>query len=81
MFTQIAYEESGREEDIEQTMTELSSAIHRIQLTKDFQASESIQAVETLHCAAIKLLEAIVVYLTVALARLERSFVSKAPIN
>jgi hypothetical protein len=64
---QIAYKESTRAKDIDETLNILLNAIHRIQLTDNFPTDLKSAQLENVRCAAMELCIAIMDYVTLAI--------------
>ena len=73
---QIAFKESGRAKDIDETLNVLLMALHRIQLTHEFPRIE-ISQLETVKYAALSLCAAVMDYISVAIKILRKPVVGQ----
>ena len=71
-FVQVAYTESGRKKEIEETLTGLLVALHRIQLTAEFPHAVPDSQLENLQCAAINLCATVMDYVSVTIKILRK---------
>jgi hypothetical protein len=72
---QIAYTETERVNEVDETLVTLLNALHRVQLTETLP--DEIPQLDNTQCAALKLCTAIIEYLDVAIKTLRRPFVGK----
>lgn len=75
LTAQVAYDESGRSEEIDEVLNILLIAVHRVQLTANFPKDLPMAQLESVHCAALDLCSSVMEYLAIALKNLERSFI------
>jgi hypothetical protein len=74
-YLKIAYEESNKAKEIDESLDALLSRIHRIQLTADIPKGIVGRQHEAVQDAALNLCAAVMEYLAVAIKQLRRRLV------